>query len=264
MPDSRNLKTYINEPSLKKMAFEDFINLSGQVYRQQKNRTTSKVVIGNAPYFIKTHLKLGWLNWLLSILKGHHTKIGAESEWKAIKALEKLQVDTMTIAAYGHNGQCPPLNESFILTESLENTESLEDYTRDWKNTKPAHKEKRALIKRLAEISRTLHNSGINHRDYYLCHFLKPNDATDKLHLIDLHRVQIRKSTPIRWQIKDLSSLYFSAMHIPLTQNDCFYFMRIYEQRSLKEIMHDNLKFWQTVNQKANALYQKGVRKGIV
>jgi heptose I phosphotransferase len=86
------------------------------------------------------------------------------------------------------------------------------------------------LLERLARISKKMHNSGMNHRDYYLCHFLMPKDDSialcDKpLYLIDLHRAQLRASVPKRWQVKDIGGLYYSALNIGLTRNDALRFV---------------------------------------
>ena len=58
---------------------------------------------------------------------------------------------------------------------------------------------KRILAGKLGQIARKLHVNGINHRDFYLCHFLYEVDSLDpSLYLIDLHRAQLRNRTPLR------------------------------------------------------------------
>uniref|UniRef100_UPI003AF9562D lipopolysaccharide kinase InaA family protein n=1 Tax=Thiolapillus sp. TaxID=2017437 RepID=UPI003AF9562D len=42
--------------------------------------------------------------------------------------------------------------------------------------------------------------------------WLAAAEETLHLHLIDLHRVQLRRRVPRRWRVKDVGSLYFSAM----------------------------------------------------
>ena len=81
-----------------------------------------------------------------------------------------------------------------------------------------------------------MHSSGINHRDYYICHFLLDVSAdvqsvppsSIRLSLIDLHRVQLRRRTPARWIVKDIGGLYFSSMRIGLTWHDIYRFMSEY------------------------------------
>ncbi len=87
-----------------------------------------------------------------------------------------------------------------------------------------------------------MHGGGVNHRDFYICHFLLhlPVDArAPRLSLIDLHRAQVRRSTPRRWRDKDLAALYFSALEIGLTQRDRLRFLKTYFARPLRSVLHD-------------------------
>lgn len=113
--------------------------------------------------------------------------------------------------AFGERGNNPAYRHSFLITEELAPTISLEDFCRNWKQQPPSPVLKRELIRRVAEMIRTMHLAGINHRDLYICHFLLhlPVGATPKLSLIDLHRAQVRKHTPRRWRDKDLAALFF-------------------------------------------------------
>ena len=78
-----------------------------------------------------------------------------------------------------------------------------------------------------------------------------------KIYLIDLHRTQIRKKTPSRWIIKDVAGIWFSSMDIGLTQKDCFRFMKIYSNSSLRNTLTKNRSFWMNVNNTARRLYKK-------
>ena len=98
--------------------------------------------------------------------------LGAENEYRAIERLSELGVETMTAAAFGRSGWNPASERSFLITEALEPTEPLDEYCSPEVLSDMGVSERRALVRRLAKISRTLHDSGVNHRDYYLCHFL--------------------------------------------------------------------------------------------
>ena len=73
---------------------------------------------------------------------------------------------------------------------------------------------KRWLIEQLAQTARVLHNSGANHRDFYLSHFLlqrtneshEPTPENSSLFLIDLHRMQIHK--PVSYTHLTLPTIY--------------------------------------------------------
>lgn len=122
---------------------------------------------------------------------------------------------------------------------------------------------KRQLLRQLADTARCLHAHGVNHRDFYLCHFLLRRDSPGltqpggrlDLHLIDLHRVQQRRRMPRRWQVKDLAGLYFSALDAGLSRRDCFRFMRRYGATPLREQLQRPL--WRAVGRQAAFLYHK-------
>ena len=131
----------------------------------------------------------------------------------------------------------------------------------DWKENPPDFPLKTALIRKVAGIARVLHRNGVNHRDFYICHFLldrsKPLSPSLNLYLIDLHRVQVRRSTPERWVIKDLAGLFFSSMDTGLTSRDLFRFMEVYSGKPLRTVLKDELCFWRQVNTRAVRLYKK-------
>ncbi|WP_122748424.1 lipopolysaccharide core heptose(I) kinase RfaP, partial [Pseudomonas viridiflava] len=118
--------------------------------------------------------------------------LGAGLEWDAIHRLQELGVPTMTGVAFGEKGSNPADQHSFIITEELAPTISLEDLTVNWVAEPPAPALRQALTAELARMVGDMHRGGVNHRDCYLCHFLldtaKPIDARNiKLSVIDLH-----------------------------------------------------------------------------
>jgi heptose I phosphotransferase len=188
--------------------------------------------------------------------------LGASNEKLAIEHLQSLDIDTMSIAAYGKKGLNPAAQLSFLVTDDLIDTISLEDYCKTWVDKPPAFQEKRILLKRLAFISKKMHDSGMNHRDYYLCHFLMPKDESivlsDKpLYLIDLHRAQLRTAVPKRWQVKDIGGLYYSALNMGLTRNDVLRFARLYSGKSLRQTFNEDKSFWSDVKSRAAAIYKR-------
>lgn len=240
--------------------------LQGAVYRELEARRTLRTEVGGQGYFVKIHRGVGWgeiaKNWLT--LK--HPVLGADQEWKAIKALTAAGVPTMTAVAYGERGRNPARRHSFIITEELAPTISLEDYSRDWMTTPPPPALKRALTTEVAEMTRRMHLAGVNHRDCYICHFLlhtdqPPSAAQFRLSLIDLHRAQIRPCVPRRWRDKDLAGLYFSALHIGLTRRDKLRFLRAYFARPLRDVLASEARLLAMLEQKAAKLQARFERK---
>jgi len=249
--------------------FDAADKLTGEIFRSVKTRRTLRFRLNGKSYFAKIHHGVGWREIFKSLLQLKKPVLGAENEWAALKKLEELGVDTMVLCAYGQRGSNPARQDSFIITEDLINTESLEDYCRDWPSNPPTFALKKALIEKLAWVSRQIHTHGMNHRDYYICHFLldisvgrdKVDSENLKASLIDLHRAQIRNKTPHRWIVKDVAGLHFSAMDIGLTRRDLYRFMRVYSDTPLRDTLREDASFWREVDTTAKRLYAKEQRK---
>ncbi len=257
------IEDWVDTPS-----FNKIMALEGDMYRQVARRKTFKFTLKGNDYFAKIHNGVGWSEVIKNLLQGRLPILGAVNEYEAINELIALGIKTMTLAAYGQRGLNPVELESFVITESLEPAVSLEDLSLEWTTKKPDLKFKRALIRRVAEITRQLHDNGINHRDLYICHFLlKESDLESlqsagelPLYLIDLHRVQIRKKVPERWRVKDLAALCFSSMNIGFTRRDFYRFIEVYSGKKLSVELRDNAKRWGVVFEKAQKLNAKPIR----
>jgi hypothetical protein len=247
--------------------FDYIMQLDGELYRDVGNRRTLRFELNGRRYFLKAHYGVGWKEIFKNLTQLKLPVIGARNEWLAIQRLEQLDVATMKLVAYGERGSNPATRQSFVITEALEETQSLEDFCGAWEQHPPVSKAairlKRELINRIAAISRIMHNHGINHRDYYICHFLLdvsadvmavPADSL-RLSLIDLHRVQLRRRTPERWIVKDIGGLYFSSMRIGLTRRDLYRFMKVYRDKPLRATLSEDARFWSRCRLRACSLY---------
>ncbi|QCT97899.1 lipopolysaccharide core heptose(I) kinase RfaP [Stutzerimonas degradans] len=249
-----------------KDAFAEVERLEGQVYRELEGRRTLRTEVEGRGYFVKIHRGIGWGEIVKNLLTAKAPVLGAGQEWRAIQRLHEVGVPTMTAVAYGERGGNPASQHSFIITEELAPTVSLEDFSANWREQPPAPTLKRALIAEVARMAGTMHRAGVNHRDFYICHFLlhteRPVSANDlRLSLIDLHRAQTRAQTPRRWRDKDLAGLYFSALGIGLTRGDRLRFLRGYFQRPLRDILHDEARLLAWLQRKAERLSSRYARK---
>lgn len=244
-------------------AFDRILALQGDVYREMDGRRTLRFELGTRGYFAKLHFGIGWKEIFKNLLQGKMPVLGASNEFEAIRRLEKLGVTTMAVAGFGRRGWNPARRQSFLITDEITDAVSLETVCADWQHTPPPVARKRALLEKIARVTRALHADGINHRDLYICHFLldQASDVQDsdwpRLYLIDLHRAQIRRRIPRRWAIKDVAGLYFSSLDAGLTRRDLFRFMKIYSGRSLREVLRDEGSFWRDVSRRAVKLYHR-------
>lgn len=248
-------------------AFAEVEKLQGEVFRELAARRTLRTVVAGRPYFVKIHRGIGWGEIFKNLITAKLPVLGAGLEWAAIHRLQDLGVPTMTGVAFGEKGSNPADQHSFIITEELAPTISLEDFSIDWARQPPEPRLKHALIAEVAKMTGGMHRAGVNHRDCYICHFLLHTDravtADDfKLSVIDLHRAQTRATISRRWRDKDLAALYFSALDIGLTQRDKLRFLRAYFQRPLRQVLKDEAALLAWLERKAQKLYDRKQRYG--
>jgi UDP-glucose:(heptosyl)LPS alpha-1,3-glucosyltransferase len=189
--------------------------------------------------------------------------LGAQNEWDALNRLQALQIPSLIPLAYGKRGTNPARQESFIVTRELEGVVQLDHY---FERQSPSVQQKRAIIQRLAELARDFHGAGINHRDFYLCHFmlnplslstLPAGKIAPQLYLMDLHRAQCRAQVPMRWLVKDLGGLFFSCLNLSFNRRDIYRFMRVYFGQSLRELLVEHSLLLKQTKQRAVRTYTR-------
>lgn len=247
--------------------FQEVEQISGDISREVKTRRTLRFDFENNSYYLKLHHGISYGEAIKNILQCRLPVLGADREWRAINELAKVDVDTMKGVAYGEKGTNPIKKTSFIITEDLSPSVSLEDYCKNWAHNPPTYSIKRMLIKRVATMVRKMHLAGINHRDCYICHFLLalPFDGQEsnlKLSIIDLHRAQFRDKVPTRWRNKDLISLYYSVTNIGLTLRDYCLFLKTYFDKPLKEIFKTEAELICEAELTAFKIRARSVKKG--
>lgn len=257
------IESIANEKQLSPFSasFEKMMALVGELYREQKGRRTQRVQFNNQFYFIKQHTGVGWKEIFKNLFQWRLPIISAKNEWLALTRLKQLGILVPEVVRYEKKGMHPAFMQSYVLTKELPSHISLEDFCKHWSQCSPSVALKRLLIKKVASIARTMHNNGINHRDFYICHFLLDVSSLlqseIKLYLIDLHRAESRTRVPERWLIKDLSGLFFSSKDIGLTKRDILRFVIEYRNQSLRIIVNKERTFWNKVKKRGEKLYKK-------
>jgi len=283
----------------------------------EEGRRTVSFSHNGERYYLKIHDGVGWKEIGKNLTSLRLPVLGAENEWKGVHhlrrqtLLQNLGLNTLNIAGYGTRERRfwkilnnPAKRQSLIVTDEIPEAISLEDLFKDklfWgRNANKIPIKicfKRWLIEQLAQTARVLHNSGANHRDFYLSHFLlqrtkeshERTPENSSLFLIDLHRMQIHKPrwtawikailqgalklqrphppesvTPRRWKMRDVSGLHYSSMDLGLTKRDLIRFISTYENisnRQVLEALQDNDGFWRDVQSRAQNLYRSEKRR---
>lgn len=247
--------------------FDHIMRLKGDAIRAKEGRHTYRIQLGQGAYFIKIHHGIGWREIIKELLNLRLPIVSAINEKRAIDFLHAHHITTVTLAGYGQRGSNPARMQSFVITDALQDSVTLKDVTEKWPTQPPVYKEKQLLLQSVALIARAMHDAGMNHRDFYLCHFrmLTEDRVVDAkappLYLMDLHRAQLRKAVPPRWRIKDIAALYFSASDIGLTARDFYRFMRFYRGTNLRATLREDADFWRAVRKRAERFYQRDWRR---
>ncbi|MBT0727414.1 lipopolysaccharide core heptose(I) kinase RfaP [Rosenbergiella australiborealis] len=248
--------------------YAEILALQGETYRQVEARKTMRFDFKGESYFVKYHRGTALKEVFKNLITLRLPVLGAKNEWQAIAHLHNVNVPTMSCYGYGQRHWNPLQRESFIITKDLNPAVSLEDYCANWAIEPPRYCVKRELIRQLARTVGAMHRSGLNHRDCYICHFLLalPFDeckGTATLSVIDLHRAQIRKKTPLRWRDKDLIALYYSSFPLALSLRDYCYFLAEYFEKTVHEIFQKERGLIRQAQKKAEKIKQRTLRKNL-
>jgi UDP-glucose:(heptosyl)LPS alpha-1,3-glucosyltransferase len=268
-------------------------------------------------YYLKIHDGVGWKEIGKNLTSLRLPVLGAENEWRGVHhlhrqtLLQNLGLDTLEIAGYGtrkrHLAKVlndPARRQSLIVTDEIPQAKSLEELCAEWgwersvPKTPQEIRLKHWLIEQLAQTARILHDSGANHRDFYLSHFLLhrtektglPSPENCRIFLIDLHRMRVHKpplrawiravvqdvllkrqrprtprsETPSGWKMRDVSGLHYSSRKLGLTRSDLIRFMSAYENTSRRQVLKslkNNSRFWRKVQKRALNLHKLEQRR---
>jgi len=134
--------------------------------------------------------------------------------------LRRLGINTPQTIAFGEDWQGLFEKRSFIITEKIPDSSSLEEKL-------PENREN--FIENLAAFVRKFHDTGFRHRDLYLCHIFC--NLQGQFTLIDLNRVFKPLFFSQKYLIKDLTQLYYSAPSDSVTKMDRLRFFLAYLQK---------------------------------
>jgi len=191
--------------------------IEGEIFRHKEGRRTLRFERAGKRYFLKYHRGIGWLEVIKNYLQFRAPIISARNEWQAVMFLKKHGIETMTLAGYGERGWNPAAKQSFVITDDLSDTIDLELLGEQWHHRPPTFSTKKALIEKLANIAKVMHENGMTHRDFYLVHFLLDKSFAEHntftletpVFLIDLHRALINEGQPVkeRWLVKEPNAI---------------------------------------------------------
>ena len=190
-------------------------------------RKTGRFERAGRRFYLKVHSGVGWVEIAKCWLQGKRAIVDARPEASALARLAELGIAAPRLAAFGVRGRNPARRRSFVLTESLEETEDLAEFLA--RGPLPPPRLRHALARELGRLVGRLHAARLAHQDLYLTHFrLRRGAERFELFLIDLHRALPAPPGSERWRKKDLAALRFSTLGLALARGDLARFWRAY------------------------------------
>ncbi len=239
-----------------KVVFDYVQQLTGPVAREMPDRQTLRFELDGRAYYRKWHRGVGWAEILKNLIRFRLPVLGARNEWEALNKMRALAIPTLVPVAFGERGINPAHQQSFIVTRELPAVIQLDHCFAQHQVSATV---KRALITKVAQIARELHAAGINHRDFYLCHFMlkEASLATGEpdVTLVDLHRAQLRVKVPERWLVKDVGGLLFSSLNLGFSRRDYYRFLTVYFARDIRSVLREHSALLQKIVRRARKTY---------
>jgi len=166
--------------------------------------------------YVKRHHVRTWDRRLRAIFGLPPAATPGRIEAANVGRLTSQGIAVMRLIAYGEKLHSDGLEESFVITEALEEYTELPRYLRRNFSGPLMGRSARQLLRLVRELAcvvRRFHAAGYNHRDLYCRHFFVKEHAAGarEIRLIDLQRVQRRRWRRRRWIVKDLAQLAWSA-----------------------------------------------------
>ncbi|MBP8910010.1 MAG: hypothetical protein KBI32_00725 [Phycisphaerae bacterium] len=152
----------------------------------------------------------------------------ASAEREAIEDLTAAGVGVPRIVAWGQQWGHLFERKSFLMTEEIHHSQSLELRLPACFAPGATHASvgaRRDFIRQLADFIRRFHATGRRHRDLYLSHIFCSDEG--QLYLIDLARAS-RPLRQRRFQVKDLAQLHYSSPAKHFSRTDRLRFYRAY------------------------------------
>ena len=179
--------------------------------------------------------------------------LGAIHEWEAICAFHAAEINTMIPIAAG----ILPDGRSVNITQAITGTTRASDILNNQNDLTSKHRNE--LIENIATLAGKMHAAKFAHQDFYLVHlFVKQNLEVLP---IDLQRIIMGNKFKLRWQIKDLGQLLYSASDY-ISQTDILRFWKIYTS-IVDNNLYKNISFIKKIFNKANAIKQRSSKKKI-
>lgn len=222
---------------------------------KSRQRIKFKITAGGTTVYLKKYTDTPYIKQLKNWIEHKAVKTTAEFDIRWCKTLSNAGINTADIIAWGYEKNFLFDKMSFSIVKEIENADSLEKklpYFRSFKH-------KKDFISKLADFAGKFHDTGLRHRDFYLCHIFY-SESTGTFTLIDLQRIFKPVIFSKRFQIKDIAQLYYSAPKEHFSKTDRLRFYMRY--KNITRLSSADKKFIALVNDRAKKMYQHDNKHG--
>lgn len=210
---------------------------------RKQGRSIGRTVFTDGPdqlrVYVKRHFVLSRFRGLMATLFPNRAWSPGLEEWQKLNWARAHGLPVPRAVAAGQFVGPWGRLQGFLAVEELHDMLPLhEALPRASRTLPPAAfaRWKRGLTAELARLARELHRRSVYHKDLYFCHFYipesltrsVPRDWTDRVVMIDLHRLARHTVTGRWWQVKDLAQLLFSSDVEGVTPRDRARFWKLY------------------------------------
>ncbi len=153
----------------------------------------------------------------------------AKREWHVSRAFQMKGVQVPVPVGVIERRRWGFLEESFYVSEAIEEAEPLMDYFQErfGEGDLKWEEEKRRILRLLGDTVKRIHEGGLFHADLHTGNFLIRKSGEGALYLIDLHSARLRKTLSQRQRFLNIAQLFYS-LNFALGQGDKEIFLEAY------------------------------------
>lgn len=206
-----------------------------RIIKSNRARTTLSVPFVNGQRVVvkRYHIR-GWWEKIKYLFIPSRAKV----EWEMMNTLLARGVAASVHLAYGKRRQWGFLIDENLIVKEIPNCLPFHAYIERYclgTLSKDKILQKRALLKKLANFIRHIHDKNIDHRDFHGGNILvtEPDKGELIFHLIDLHKAWVCRRLSLRRKVDNLANICDTPRYL-LSKTDCLRLIKHY-------LGHDNL-----------------------
>jgi tRNA A-37 threonylcarbamoyl transferase component Bud32 len=169
-----------------------------QVVKHGPHRTVYRVDLPGVRFHLKHYRLANTRAWLRQLVRPSQARV----EFHRALRIAARGVPTIMPLALGERWRGPRPRENFLLSQSLEDTEPLNQFIETTLPQMPAHEQpqvRRRLAVALAELLARMHDHGVLHHDLHPGNLLiRQNGSSIELFVIDLFAVRLKRT--LSWE----------------------------------------------------------------